>query len=315
MSEEASVDVSPEPEVAEVDLEVNPSVDGEAPEATDAEVEAVVEQIKQLKLKVDGLEIIEDLPFAVTPEQAEYLKKELQMSKMSQKRAQEAADLRKSQAQRDQELNQFLATLKNDPELILRQMGIDTAEFAEAILNKEVEKMALTDEERKIQELETQLRAIKEKEEASEKVHKEAQAQALRDKYAADYEKELMSAMEAGKLHNSPHTINKLVDYMSVAMAQGIDLSFSDLIPMIQEERQAEIRGQVQGMSAEELLSLLSEKTVNDIVLKKMPKEKKSAPPTAQSIKDTATPKEKDTGVKLRTGSAKDFFRNLGREY
>ena len=96
---------------------------------------------------------------------------------------------------------------------------------------------------------------------------------------------------------------------------EGIDISFNDLIPMMQEERSSEVRNQVQGMSAEELLVILSDKTVNDLVLKKMPKAKKKAPPTSQTVKESAAPKKQESGSRLRSKSTKDFFRDLTNAY
>jgi hypothetical protein len=304
-----------EGESQEVVTESAPVVEGEKPQASNAEVKEVIQKIKQLKLKVDGVELIEDLPFEVTPEQAEYLKKELQMSKMSQKRAQEAADLRKSSSKREQELNQFLELLKDKPELILQQMGKDPVALAEQWLQAEVEKMQMDPKDKRIMELEAEMKRVQEMESTAKKAKEEAQAKSLRDKYAADYEKDLMEAMQIGQLPNSPHLINKMVDYMAVAMKAGVDVSFKDLIPLVQEERKIELKPFIEGLSVDELLSLLSEAKVNDLIIKKTPK-KKVAPPTAQNVtKDTSSTKIDEGKVNLRNKSAKDFFHKLTMQY
>lgn len=300
--------------VQEGEASVVPQAEGQ-PAATDAQVENVVQKIKQLKLKVDGTEIIENLPFEVTEEQAEYLKKELQMSKMSQKRAQEAAELRKSSQKRESELNQFLDLLKEKPELILQQLGKNPVELAEKWLQEEVEKMQMDPKERRIKELEAEMKKISDEKMSAKKAQEEAQAKAIRDKYAADYEKELLDAMQKGNIPNEPHLIAKMVDYMAIAMKQNIDVSFADIIPLVQDSQKNTVKNALKGMKADDLIQLLSEQAINDLVVKKMPKaDKKKAPPTAQQIKDAGEQKEENGKLKFRKESASDFFRKLTLE-
>lgn len=303
--QEVAPEAVPAQEVQEGEVPVAPVT--EAKEELKQEVKA---QIKKLKIKVDGKELDKELDLA---NEAELIKM-LQMAEMSGKRAQEAAELRKSEAQRNKELDSFLNTLKTNPEFILAQLGVDPAKFAESVLEKEVQKMQLTPEQRKIQDLENELKAIKDKEENAKKEAEALRAQTLRDKYAADYQNQLLSALDKGRIPNDPHTISKLADYMSIAVKNGIDLSFDELIPLYKEQQKSIIKQEISGLPVEEILSLLSDQMVQDIVVKKMPKEKKVAPPTAQSVKETATQGDKDgVVVRKRTESAADFFRNLGR--
>ena len=312
-------DVQEEVQEQEVQAEVQPEAkpEGEAkPDATNKQVQEVAQKIKQLKLKVDGQELIEDLPFEVTPEQAEYLKKELQLSKMANKRAQEAAELRKKSQARESELNNFLELLKEKPELILKEMGRDPVKFAEELLAAEVEKMQMDPKERRIKELEAEMKKIAEKESAAKKAHEEAQAKMVRDKYAADFENQLMGAMKSGSLPNNPELISRMTNYMSQAIQQGIDVSFEDLIPLVKSSHRELVKSTLKDFSAQELLELMSEAQINDVILKKTPPKKPKAPPTAQSVaKDTAAGKQDDTKLKLRDKSAGNFFHELTMKY
>lgn len=312
---EPQAEVQAQPEAKENAAEGQVPQEGQEvkaqPETKEELKQEVKAQLKKLNIKVDGKQIEKEINLA---DEAELIKM-LQMAELSQKRAQEAAELRKAKSSQDAELNQFLNTLKSNPEFILQQMGIDPAKFAEEVLTKEVEKMQLSPEQRKIQELEKELKAIKDNEEKAKKDKEEIQAKALRDKYAADYEKQLLDAMQTGKLPNNPYVINKMVDYMSLALKEGIDVNFSDIVPLIHEDMKGQAKGLIQGMSVEDVLQMLSEQTVNDIVLKKMPKEKKKAPPTAQQVVETSKEKKEDTTISRRTGSAKDFFNKMMYEY
>lgn len=307
--------VEPTSEVQEVPVEgqeVQPEVQGEAqPQATDAQVKEVAQKIKQLKLKVDGQELIEDLPFEVTPEQAEYLKKELQLSKMANKRAQEAAELRKKHQARESELNNFLELLKDKPELILQQMGKNPVELAEKWLQDEVEKMQMDPKERRIKELEAEMKKIADEKAAAKQAQEEAQKKYLRDKYASDYEIQLKKAMDSGSIPSEPELVNSMVSYMAKAIEQSIDISFDDIIPLVKNSHRNIVKSTLKGFSAQELLELLSEAQVNDLLVKKAPPKKKVAPPTAQQIKDAGEKQEENSGPKFRTQSASEFFRNL----
>lgn len=267
--------------------------------------------IKQLTLKVDGKEIIEELPMEVPAELEEFLKKELQMSKLSQKKAQEAAELKKAKIKQDADMNAFLNHLLNSPKSVLKDLGIDLSAFAEQVLNEELEEMQMDPRERQIRELEAELNKRKEAEKKLEEDRKAAEFKAMQDKFAADYERDLLEAMDSNKLSPSPYNISKLANMMLVALEQGIDVSFNDLVPIIVKERRDEIKSSLSGMTAEDILSILSDKTVNDIILKKTPAPKKQAPPTAESIKETGTKVQDNVSIKKREESADDFFRKL----
>ena len=293
----------------EVQTEGQPEVKPEVKEELKQEVR---DQIKKLKIKVDGKELEKELNFA----NEEELIKMLQMAEMSGKRAQEAAELRKKSQARESELNNFLELLKEKPELILKEMGRDPVKFAEELLAAEVEKMQMDPKERRIKELEAEMKKIAEKESAAKKAHEEAQAKMVRDKYAADFENQLMGAMKSGSLPNNPELISRMTNYMSQAIQQGIDVSFEDLIPLVKSSHRELVKSTLKDFSAQELLELMSEAQINDVILKKTPPKKPKAPPTAQSVaKDTAAGKQDDTKLKLRDKSAGNFFHELTMKY
>ncbi len=269
-------------------------------------------QIKKLKIKVDGKELEKELDLA---NEAELIKM-LQMSEMSNKRAQEAADLRKKHQARESELNQFLEMLKDKPELILSQLGKNPVELAEKWLADEVEKMQMDPKERRIKELEEEMKKVAEEKAAAKKAQEEAQKKYLRDKYASDYELQLKKAMDTGSIPSEPELVNSMVAYMTKAIEQGLDVSFDEIIPLVKNSHRSIVKNTLKGFSAQELLELLSEAQVNDLLVKKTPKkEKKVVPPTAQQIKDAGESKDTSSGPKVRSESASDFFRNLTMQY
>jgi len=102
-------------------------------QSTAAKKEAA--RIKKLKLKVDGQELEEELPFEIddNPEAVEYMTRQLQMSKAAQKRMGEHAQLQK-------EVKHFLEELRKNPKKILADpsIGIDVKQLAAQIIEEEI---------------------------------------------------------------------------------------------------------------------------------------------------------------------------------
>jgi len=101
--------------------------------AGEAAVEKAQEEIRKLKLKIDGIE-------------QEYSEEDVikmaQMSAAAQKRFQEAAATRKQS-------EEFLNALKTDPLSVLSHpdIGVDVKKFAEDFLLKELEKAEMSPEQ------------------------------------------------------------------------------------------------------------------------------------------------------------------------
>lgn len=314
---EESVEVSESPaDLSSDQVEAAEDV-AEALENGEISEEEAIQMIKEITIKVDGKEIVRELPFEVDPNNEamlEYLRKEAQLSTVSQKRMQEAAEARKAERKLNNEMEQFLSTLKdpNALESILTELGHDTSQFAEDLLNKQIEEMQLTPEQRELQQLREEMAKIKKAEEAAVEAKRQAEIKAMEDKYAADFQRDIMEAMDNGNLSKDAYTIQKMANLMRVAIDNNIDVSFSDIVPIIKEEQTSNIRNVLSGMSAEDILGFLSDKTVNDIVLKKSPKKKKEVPPTADSIKEGAA-KKKDDGLGkagFKTGSLDSWMRS-----
>jgi len=334
MSEDASVDVAPEaaPEIESETPEISDAPTSEVadavaadPEAAEAIADAVesgemseaeaVEALRKLTLKVDGQGIEEALPFDATPEMVEYLQKKLQLAAVSNKRMQEAAELRKTQATRDQELQSFLNQLGDKEQLdaILAHFGHDPLEVAEGIMNKEAERMAKTPEQLELEQLREKIRQSEEAEKSAKEAKEAAEQQARADQFAAQYQKELMEAMDAGDIPNSPFIIHKLTNMMNTAINSDIDVSFADLVPIVKAEYDGHLQQKMSKLTVDDLLENLSEAQINDLLLKKAPQPKKEAPPTANSIKESGETKKSFKPTTRRSESSEDFFNKLVR--
>ena len=105
---------------------VEGAVEGVEVAASPAEAKAAAKEaarLRSLRLKVDGREIDEELPFEIPddPEAVEYMKRHLQMSRMGTKRAQEYAQLEK-------EIRQLITEGTKNPRKLLKELSIDERE-------------------------------------------------------------------------------------------------------------------------------------------------------------------------------------------
>jgi len=317
MSEELAAEAAPEVEISaeesteELGSEGLLESEGEGEESLelseDDASELQEELIRTLNLKVDGEDFTEELPFGITKDQVEYFTKQAQLAKMSNKRAQESADLRKVDIQRNQEIQDFMSAFKSDPGAMLEQMGISAKEFSEEFLEKEVELMQMSEEDRKILDLQNELESLKKREDDTKRESEVKQQEALRDKYAAEYEKDLMSALDTSDLPNNPELILRMNQYMKVALENGIDLSFADLIPLVSDNVNSELTKLLASTPIEKLVSMLGEDKVKGI--RNSGRKKKIAPPTASSVQDTSSGNSNNKPKAKKNMS--DFFRNL----
>jgi hypothetical protein len=283
-------------------------------EAKEAVKDAVASMKKKFNIKVDGKQLEREIDLGNEAE----LIKIIQMAEMAQSRAQEAANLRKSDLERSQQVEDFINALKNDPRSVLEHLGHNVPELANKVLEEEIKKMEMSPEQRKIQELEAQLKAKLEAEETTKK-QAEAQAQeALKAKYAAEYEKDMITALDSGNLPRDPEVITRLTGMMKIALANKIDLSFADLIPLLKENMEKQMKAMMSAMSAEDLDRILAEEKLKEINSRRRKAadalKPKQAPPVAQSIKDSSIPKAEDLKKIDKKINAKDFFRNLGKK-
>ncbi|GAJ02979.1 unnamed protein product, partial [marine sediment metagenome] len=239
--------------------------------------EEAIEAINRLTIKVDGEEIEKELPFDLPPEAEEWMRKELQLAAASNKRMQEAAELKKTQTQREGELENFINQLKDPNELdaILKHFGHDPAKFAEDILNKEVENMKKTPEQLELEKLRAEISQRKDAEEKAKQSAEETKQRALEDKYAQDFNRDLSAALSKYELPDNPQMVREMSSLMRVALKQGIDVSFDEVGQIVKTQNDANIREVLKGLSADKLMEILKDNQINDIILKKAPKVKR----------------------------------------
>jgi hypothetical protein len=259
---------------------------------------------KKYKLKVDGEEFEDEIDFANEQE----IIKRLQLAKAAQKRMQETAQYRKQIEETEQDLSEFLEQLKQNPLSVLKHpdLGLDLRQVVESYLEEEVERSKMSPEQIELEEARSKLKALEEEKEALETQRREEYMERLRVEKAAEIEKELIDALDAGDLPQSDYIMNKMVDLASIAYDNGIEISMKELLPIVRDSYLRDAR-QIFGRLPDELIEdIVSKDRIRNIRNKQLQTLKNQQKPGVKVV-DTG----KRTEVKEeKKQSAKDFFKD-----
>lgn len=267
--------------------------------------QAAAEQVKKLnalRLKVDGHELEEELPFEIPddPEAVEYMTRQLQMAKMGSKRAQEYAQLEK-------EIRNLIQEGTKNPRRLLKELNIDEKELARQIIEQEIENSQKSPEQLEKERIEAELKSLKEEREREKQDFERREFERLQEQAYEKYDSQMSAALDKSDLPKEPYVVKKIADYMLVALQQGYDVSPEDVLPLVRDEIKSDIQALIKVMPDEVLEQFLGKDVFNRFRKKNLAKAKEaSTVTTAKAVKDTggkAPSKEPEKKI-----SFKDFF-------
>lgn len=279
------------------------TIQAENPELTKAEAKKM---LKELKIKFDGKELTETLPFEIPdePEAVEYMRKKLQMDKLAQTRSKETADLKK-------DVQAFMNALTGDTKRVLRELGIDPKKFAEDVINEEIQEMQKSPEQKEKEKLQKELEDMKKKLKDEEEAKKAAEMERMQEKFAVELDQDITEALStSSKLPKSPYVVKRIADAMLLAYKNGYTKATAkDIIPIVEKEILEEIQGMF-GAAPEDVMETILGKSNLDKLRKSRLQKAKKAVETASQIKSTGNDvktEKKDT----KKISYKDFFSKI----
>ena len=282
----------------------DPSQDIDSQEAAPKAEEPPKSLKRKLKLKVDGQEFEEEFD----PSDDEYMTRQLQMAKMSQKRAREAAELR----QQVERIGDYLEQAKGDKKklrALIKELGADEKELAAMIIEEEIANSQKSPEQLAKEQLEEELRQLKEQRENEKKDWETREKERLLGQEMERYDMLVSKAIESSDLPKSPYVVKKMADYMMLGLENGIDLHPDDVIELVKEEVQSDLQELVKAMGAEKAEQFLGKEILSSIRKKNVAKAKASQPasPLKSSIKDVGAKKSPEAPKAKQ--SYRDFFK------
>lgn len=283
---------------------------------TDAEIEAdktltkaekvVEKRLKKLTLKYNGQEYDEELPFEI-PDDAksiEYMKKHLQMSKLSQSKSQDLSTLEK-------QIAEFAKALKEDPESVLTDpaIGIDMKKLAAKIIERDIENSKKTPEQIKLEEAQSQLKKLQSETKREKEEAKKRDFDKMIEQSYQMYETQLNEALSKTTLPKSPAVVNKIADYMEFAVKNKIQVSVSDIMPIVEADFREELKQMFSVMPEDVIEEFVGKEVFNKVRKKNLAKAKAAQPPTPvkAAVRDVGQTGKVDKEAKPKQ-SFKQFF-------
>jgi len=215
----------------------------------------VVPTKKKFKYKADDKEIEEELD-------DNEIASRLSLAKAATKRMQEASLTKK-------QVENFIKELKENPLKVLnddRVMGSKKfRELAESYLVEELKREQMTPEQRASLERDQELERYKAEEKLRREEEERSKATQLEQQYVAKFEKTIIDALEASKLPKTPGTVASMARLLQMSLKSGIEADTAQLVSMVKEERQGELKALINGMSAEDILSWFGDEISNKI--------------------------------------------------
>jgi hypothetical protein len=274
----------------------------EAPQAQAAKAQAEQKKyLNSLKLKVNGQEYDEELPFQIeeNPEAVEYLTKQLQLSKAAQAAMQENSSYKK-------QVNAFLGQLKGNTRQALIDMGIDPKEFAASVIEDEIKKAQMSPEQRRQQELETELNTLKEEAKRKDDEFKSKEMERLQQMEFNKIESQMMNAIEKTDLPKEPYIIRRVAEYMYTAAKHGVEITPDEAMPLVRNELLADLQRIIKVLPDDKAEEFIGKEVLDRFRKKNLAKAKQTPGSVKSSIKDVAKTAKPEAPVQKQL--AKDFF-------
>lgn len=264
---------------------------------------AEVKKIKKLKLKFNGKEIEEDLPFEIEETHAQWLAQQRQKAMLADHKAREYSQL-------ENEVGAFIQQLR-DPKTAKKalsdpRIGMDVKELAALILNEEIERSQKTPEQLRAEEAEAKLQELMEERENEKKELEKRQLEMLTEREYERYDNLMSNALETSDLPKSPYVVKKMTEYMIMAVENGIDIDPKDVVPLIREEIHSDIQQMFGAMPAEVIEQIIGKETLGKLKSRRVAAAKPPVPVKA-AVKDVAQTKEQKKEEQKKQ-TVRDFF-------
>lgn len=302
-----SIDLNNEPEFTSEELEGGNTDEPKTKE----EIKQEIKKLKRLTIKYNGKDYEEELPFEIedTPEAVEYMKRQLQLAKLSQSKSQNYSQLQG-------EVTSFIEELRTNPRKALANpnIGVDLKQLAAEVLQEEIDNSAKSPDQIEKERLELRLKEL-ETERATEKeeLRKEQYERTLNQEYER-YDLAMASALEGSDLPKSPYIIKKMADYMMLGIKNGLKVEPKDVLPIVREEMHSDLKEMFAVMPAEVIESMLGNDTYDKVRKHRLTKARggkktgKKNPALSKSVKDVGTKSASTSKNTEDQQSFKDFF-------
>lgn len=273
------------------------------PNASKAQKTQALKRLKSLKIKVDGQEFDEALPFEMddTKENRDWMTRQLQMSKVAQKRMGEKTQL-------ENEVRQFIDEARKNPRK-LAELGVDLKKLSAEMIEEEIANSQKSPEQLAQEKLQKELSDLKKKYEDEQKSAQSREFERLQEQEYERYENLMTTTLQSSDLPKSPYVVKKMSQYMMMGLQEGYDVTPEDVLPLVREEILEDIRQMAQAMPIETIEKLFGGDILGKIRKKNIAKAKSAPTVGAKKVNDVgATPAQKAAPATAKKLNYRQFF-------
>jgi len=248
MSESAAAAAVAAPSTGDASASSQESVDTSADSSEDiiseeedvvdeAEAAKAAEELKKLKrkynIKANGKSREIELDLSDDKQIQDYLSK----AAAADEKFEEAANMRKA-------VEELVKELKTNPRGILSHpsIGLDLKEFAQSIMNQELEDMNKSPEQKRIEEMESKLKQYEEDKKKLEEEKTASERARIQEEQFQQLEDQMTEALSKSELPKSPYVLKRIADTMIEAVNLGYtDVSVEQILPYVEQQILGEI--------------------------------------------------------------------------
>lgn len=243
---------------------------------------------KKFKFKVDGNDIEEEIDLG----NEEELTKRFQMGKAAQKRMQESAELRKA-------AEEFISMLRTNPRKVLSDpnLGVDLKKIAQEFLQEEIDNAGKTPQQLELEAAKKELQEIRDKAAQDEKQRKEQEFARLQSQHEERIQVDIEGALKNSDIPKTPYTVRKMAEMMIIALNNNIELSPTDLVPLLRQQMTSDIKEMFAASSDDVLEELIGKDNITRMRKRNLAKAKQKIE-TANQVKTTSSSTQKKEAPK-----------------
>lgn len=258
---------------------------------------------KKIQIKTFGK--VEDFEYDFNDEEG--LKKIAEKSKAFDKNFSEYSAMKK-------QVDELVKMLQNDPDSVLEKLGHNLDKRAEERLQKRIEEMSKSPEQIEREKIQKELEELRKEKEETKKRAEAAEQEAMRRKFASEFENDIKSGLEASKAKlpkNNPKVFAMIAQNMMMAIENGYnDVTVADIIPVVERQWKEEISGYFNELDEDMIEQLVGKPNLEKLRKKRLASRPK--PQSVQAIKETASkPKTEEANKPKDKISYRDFFKKL----
>ena len=157
-------------------------------------------------------------------------------------------------------------------------MGLDPRQFAQSVIDRELEEAMLTPEQRELRDYKQRVSQYEAERRRAEEEFRNQQMQEAIAKETENIQRSIIDTLAVSGLPQNEKTVSRIVYYMRAAHNAGYNVGPADVIDQVKEDYRDDIRTLMGGLPEEALDTFLGEDLIHK-VNKSMVKSLKTAPP------------------------------------